>query len=252
MNSMSKGRDAVFIRPLQEEERVSVQPFSLQEMESSAEAFHVLQEREEEEQAKEVEVAVEEVGHADVGVPTAQQLDELQKQAYQEAYEKGLAEGREAGHSQALAEARQQTSQHTEQLQGILQRFAEPLQALEDEVVDELISMVITVAKHIIRRELKSEPGQIIAVTREALAALPMNSRHIKLHLHPEDATLVKETLIVSEEDSPWRVVEDPTLSRGGLKVMSENSQIDATVESRLGEIISRVLGDQRGEAGSE
>jgi len=247
---MSKGRDVVVTRALDESECVSVQAFSLQEMESSHDAFHVLQEREEQEGKSGVEV--EEVSRHSMEVLTAQQLEELQKQAYQEAYEKGLAEGREAGHAQALTESRQQSAQHTEQFQAILQSFSEPLQTLDDEVVDELISMVITVAKHLIRRELKSEPGQIIAVTREALAALPMNSRQIKLHLHPEDALLVKETLLVAEGESPWHIVEDPTLSRGGLKVISENSQIDATVEGRLGEIISRVLGDQRGESSSE
>ena len=39
-------------------------------------------------------------------------------------------------------------------------------------------------------------------------------------------------------------------LPRGGCRVTSENSTIDATVEQRLGAAIAAVLGDERGRAG--
>ena len=41
-------------------------------------------------------------------------------------------------------------------------------------------------------------------------------------------------------------MVEDPTLSRGGCLVRSENSQIDARVESRVHAIVGSMLGEER------
>ncbi len=244
---MSKGREIVITRALDKSQLADVKPFSLEEMETKVGAFNALKE-----QPEEGAVKVEEVSnHSQQGMLTAEQLETLQQQAYQEAYEKGLAEGRTAGQAQALAEGRKKLLQQGAQLEAMIKSLAEPMQLLDLEIYDELVAMVITIAKHLISRELKTDPGQIIAATREALAILPMNSRNIKVHLHPEDALLVREILSVSEDESPWKIVEDATLSRGGLKIMTENSQVDASIESRLGEIVTRLLGDQR-ELGSE
>ena len=127
-----------------------------------------------------------------------------------------------------------------------------PFQELDDEVVDQIVTMVITMGKHLIRRELKIDPGQIVATVREAVGALPVASRDVHLHLNPEDARLIRETLQVSDEQSRWQIHEDPSMTRGGVKVLTENSQIDATVETRLSEIISQAFGDERGQESEE
>ena len=79
-----------------------------------------------------------------------------------------------------------------------------------------------------------------------AMAALPLTARNVRLHLHPEDATLVRETLSVSDNERSWKIVDDPVLTRGGCKVSSDTSQIDASVERRLHNVIANVLGGQR------
>ncbi|RMG30702.1 MAG: flagellar assembly protein FliH, partial [Gammaproteobacteria bacterium] len=43
-----------------------------------------------------------------------------------------------------------------------------------------------------------------------------------------------------------WKLVEDPTLSRGGCRVETESSRIDATVEQRLHAVLARFLGGER------
>ena len=81
---------------------------------------------------------------------------------------------------------------------------------------------------------------------REAMAALPLAARNVRLHLHPEDATLVREMLALSDGERGWQISEDPVLSRGGCKISSDTSQIDASVERRLHTVIANVLGGQR------
>jgi len=41
-------------------------------------------------------------------------------------------------------------------------------------------------------------------------------------------------------------IKEDPTLARGGCKVETDTSQIDASMESRIAEIAAEVLGGER------
>ncbi len=44
-------------------------------------------------------------------------------------------------------------------------------------------------------------------------------------------------------------MVEDPTLARGGCLVRTENSQIDARLESRVNAIVGSMLGEERASA---
>jgi flagellar assembly protein FliH len=78
------------------------------------------------------------------------------------------------------------------------------------------------------------------------MSILPVSSRNISLILHPEDASLVRETYELSESELGWRIVEDPVLARGGCRISTETSQVDATLESRLATLIAPLLGGER------
>lgn len=91
-------------------------------------------------------------------------------------------------------------------------------------------------------------PGEVVAVVKEALDQLPVTTGDVRLELHPEDAALVRNALsgVDSEAKAPWRIVEDPVLSRGGCRVLTDNSRIDATVESRINTAIAAAMGGER------
>ena len=86
----------------------------------------------------------------------------------------------------------------------------------------------------------------LVGVVREAINLLPVASQDVQVHLHPEDAALVRELLSPSDTDPAWVISEDPLLSRGGCRVSTQNSQIDATAEARLQAVIAAVAGDER------
>jgi len=200
-------------------------------------------------------------------MPTAESIQEIQEQAYQEAYDKaykkaeeeGLAQGLKAGHEQGFAEGKKEgfeqglaegqtlVNTKSEQLSQILSTLDTPLEQLDKEVEDELMFLVMVIARHVIRREVKQDPSHVIAAVRQAVALLPVSARNIKVQLNPEDAALVRETLSVDEEHGQrWRIIEDPMLSRGGCNVETDYSRIDATVEARINMIVSQVLGGER------
>jgi len=181
---------------------------------------------------------VEEMDASAVKPLTAEQLEQIRREAQREGFETGRKEG--------LAAAQKEVRATVQRLTQIIHAFSNPLEDVDATVEQELVSLAIAVARQIIRRELKTDPGQVVAVVREALAALPVATRRVTIHLHPEDAALVREALPGGGEETNWRIVEDALLSRGGCRIQAEHSQIDATVEKRIAAIVAQLLGGER------
>jgi flagellar assembly protein FliH len=169
-----------------------------------------------------------------------------------EAWEQGHAQGREAGLVSAQQEARAaeaEAERRVQQLQSILDLMARPLADLDQQVQRQLALLAGAIARQIIRRELKTQPDEIVAVVRETVGLLPIVARQVRVHLHPEDAELVRSRLASASGERAWSIVEDPMLARGGCRVTSETSSIDAQLEQRLGAAIATMLGDERAAA---
>ena len=177
---------------------------------------------------------------------TAAQLEQIQKQAYQEGFEQGKKEGFSYGHKEALEEGRKQLQQNVQNMEQLLHALETPFKQLDEQVEQELVALAIAIVKQLVRREIKADPNQILGVVREAIGILPVSSRHVRLVLHPDDAVLVREVYSTTETELGWVIVEDPILARGGCRVLTDTSQIDATLESRLTALIAPLLGGER------
>ncbi|MGB5245069.1 MAG: flagellar assembly protein FliH [Woeseia sp.] len=177
-------------------------------------------------------------GGTSQGMMTASRLQDLQKEAYDEAF----AEGREAG----LKAGQQELAERVARLDALLQAQAQPLAELDELVEKQLVELAVSLTRKLFRRELKLDPGQIVGVVREAVGLLPIASRDVRVHLHPDDATLIREVLSAPDGDRAWTVIEDPLIDRGGCRVTTEASQINAENQTRLNAVIAAVVGDER------
>ena len=170
--------------------------------------------------------------------PTVSGLADLQAEAHAEAFAQGLAEGREAGRGEVRAQV--------EKLAGMFYDLAKPFEVLNAEVERELLTLAMALARQIVRRELKTDPTQIIGIIRDAIAALPVAAREVRVHLHPEDASVVRQNLAPTESERAWTIVEDPVMARGGCQITTTTSRIDARLETRLAAILSELMGTER------
>jgi len=170
--------------------------------------------------------------------PTVSGLADLQAEAHAEAFAQGLAEGREAGRGEVRAQV--------ERLAGMFYDLAKPFEALNAEVERELLTLAMALARQIVRRELKTDPTQNIGIIRDAIAALPVAAREVRVHLHPEDAAVVRQNLAPTESERAWTIIEDPVMARGGCQITTTNSRIDARLETRLAAILSELMGTER------
>lgn len=201
-------------------------------------------------------------------LPTAEDIEEIQAQAYKEAYDEafekarleGIAQGKEEGFKQGfeegkaegfqsgLSEGQKVIDEKSSQFSAIMSTLSNPLEKLDNEVEEELVTLAMLVARQLIRRELKLDPSHVIAAIRQAVEILPVATQKIVVFLHPDDATLVRESLSLADEDEQrWKIVEDPMLARGGCKVETKFSRIDASIETRINSVITQVIGGERG-----
>jgi flagellar assembly protein FliH len=180
------------------------------------------------------------------GLLTAAQLGEIHKAARTEGFEQGRREGQEYGHREGLEQGRAEIQTRVDGLDRMLRALDRPFEQLDQQVENEIVTLVISMMRQLIRREVKLDPGQIVGVVREALQILPVSARNIRVVLHPEDAELVREAYTLGEHDQQWQIVEDPVIQRGGCRIHTDTSQIDATLDSRLSSLIAPLLAGER------
>lgn len=165
--------------------------------------------------------------------PTVSDLQALEHQAHDEGYA--------AGHAEGLAEAQQQLRARVARLDALYASAARPLQALDDEAEQELARLALVVARRVLAHELKLSPELVVQAVRQAAAALPSATGGLRVRLHPDDLTLLRELDAV---ESHWQLLADPALTRGGCRLESERSRLDAQLETRLAAMVDAVLGE--------
>ncbi len=167
-------------------------------------------------------------------------------QGFQEGHQQGHAQGYEEATAIGQHETRELQKQQAAQFASLMDALNEPFKKLDAKVEKQLVDLAIAIATHLVRRELKQDPGEVIAVVRAAVNVLPVAAQNISLHLHPADADLVKSALALTHTITAWNIVENPLITQGGCKVITDVSYVDATVEKRLASVISMVLGGER------
>lgn len=172
------------------------------------------------------------------GLMTASRLQDLQKEAYDEAYAQGLADG--------LAAGQQELAERVARLDALLIAQAQPLAELDELVEQQIVDLAMKAVRKLFRREMKLDPSHVVGVVREAVSLLPVASRDVKVHLHPDDANLIREALSTPDGDRAWALAEDPLINRGGCRITTETSQIDAENQTRLNALIASIAGDER------
>lgn len=181
-------------------------------------------------------------------LPTLEEIESIQRQAYEEGYEQGKKEGFDFGHREALEAGRKQLSEKLHSLEALFSVLDNPFKELDDQVERELLTLVVAMVGQLVRREVRTDPNHIVGVMREAMAILPVNSRGIRVLLHPEDAEIVRDLYNMADSEQGWQIAEDPVVQRGGCRIVTDTSQVDATLESRLHNLIAPLLGGLRSE----
>lgn len=154
-----------------------------------------------------------------VQLPTAADIDAMFEDARRDGYETGLNEGAELVREQA------------QRVAALADGLDDALRRLDGDVAEELVGLAIEIAHRLVRHALAENPEAVIETVRAALGQLPQ--AQARIHLHPDDVALVRAYLADQSEHAHHALVEDDSVSRGGCRLQTAGSEIDATIETR-------------------
>lgn len=168
-------------------------------------------------------------------VPSARHLKEAEEAAREE--------GRMRGHAEGYASGAREVRELAQRLTQLIEHLQAPLKQLDAQLEQQLILLSAATAKRLVVAELEQHPEKIENIVREAVAALQVPAKDLRIHLHPQDAQLLQDNLVLDTEAN-WKLVPDTALSRGDCRVLAENARIDALLDTRLASIARRLLGE--------
>lgn len=170
-------------------------------------------------------------------LPSADEIEKIRKDAYDEGLRNGVDEGRKRGEAEY------------EQVISLVNNISDQLNSLSsirsDAIVSEIKNTITAIVKQVIRREISISSEQIISVVKEGFSLLPSLNENITLKIHPDDAEIV-ETSIIGKMSLKVTVIQDPSLSSGGCHFETDSAKIDMSVETRMAKVFVNIMGGQR------
>lgn len=187
---------------------------------------------------------------------TAEDLENIRKEAYQagfdegkqagfeqgrnEGVEQGKKEGHQQGLNQGLADGQSRIDQAITQLQSCMQQLANPIAEQQQIVEQAMLNVSLAISRAVIHRELKLDSAQISKTIENAVHDLPDFSSGVKVHLNASDiphAQKASENLGVALE-----LIGDNRIQPGGCTVETSSQLVDYTIEKRFQKTVHAML----------
>ncbi|MED5619753.1 FliH/SctL family protein [Ideonella sp. BN130291] len=161
--------------------------------------------------------------------PTAEQIQGHLQQARQDGYQDGYRDGLVALDSFKQSFAQQMTAQ----IGQLLHSFENQLDELEQQMALAVARTATQLARQVVRSELQANPALVAKVAEEAVNAVLMSARHIRVHVNPQDQALVAEGAAEALQARGARLMASTAIERGGCLIESDAGSIDARIEAR-------------------
>ncbi|WP_419793801.1 flagellar assembly protein FliH [Pseudomonas palleroniana] len=192
------------------------------------------------ESVEEPPVQMEEVPLEEVQPLTLEELEAIRQEAYNEGFAAGEKDGFRSTTLKVRQEAEAALSVQLASLERLMSSLFDPIAEQDSQLEKAMVRLVEHMTRQVIQRELVLDSSHIESVMREALKLLPLGVGNVRLYINPQDFEQVKA--LRERHEETWRIVEDATLQPGGCRVETEHSRIDATVETRITQIMAKLF----------
>lgn len=168
---------------------------------------------------------------------TVAELESIRQQAHDEGY----AQGRDAGYAAGIQQARTEAAQiHT-----LLQNLQDALNQIDGQLAQSLLDLSLEIARKMTGEILQTKPEIILKIVGDAIGSLPHFNQNAHLILHPDDAELVRRHMGEQLSHAGWKIFVDAQIGRGGCRVETTHSQVDATTEARWKRVVESIGQDK-------
>lgn len=162
-----------------------------------------------------------------------EQLHAARQGGYQDGYRDGMA---------ALDAFKQSFAQQmSRQIGALVSGFDAEMRGLEDEMAASVARIAVELARQVVRSELAQRPELIARVAHDAVEALQLSARHVRVRVHPDDFPLVQDGAGQELQAREAQLIPDPEVARGGVKVDADIASVDATIAARWQQAASAI-----------
>ncbi len=168
---------------------------------------------------------------------TIAELESLRQQAHDEGY----AQGRDAGYAAGIQQARVEAAQ----IHALMQNLQDAIGQMDGQLAQSLLDLSLEIARKMTGEVLQTKPEVILKVVSDAISGLPHFNQNAHLVLHPDDAELVRKHMGEQLAHAGWKIFTDAQIKRGGCRVETAHSQVDATTEVRWEHIVESIGQDK-------
>jgi flagellar assembly protein FliH len=228
---------------------------------------HIVHAEEEEEDASEVIIEEAEI---EVEPITAEQLEAIRQEAYNEGLEQGLVEGRQKGEKlgfdegnktglsegketgeklgydagflkgekQAEADADNKNAELSSKLHSCMRNMEKAVNDQKAAIEEFLPELVILIAEAVVTEELSQGSEHIVNIVQQALNALPTDTSGLTIECSQHDLEFLKNAQIDSDFDA--KIKSNEKIPAGGCKIHSRFSAIDFHLSERWGVILKQ------------
>jgi flagellar assembly protein FliH len=177
-------------------------------------------------------------------------FEEARREGHERGHAEGLEEGRAAGREQAHVDATARFDREHADVVAAMTQAVGDIEAMKEalavEAERDLLEFAVSVARKLTFDigELHREAG--VENLRRAVA-LVGTATDLTVHVHPDDLdsirTFADSVLARTAASSAVNIVSDDSLAPGGCRVSTASTQIDATLETQVEEMLSLLLG---------
>ncbi|MEZ5399057.1 MAG: FliH/SctL family protein [Bryobacteraceae bacterium] len=166
----------------------------------------------------------------------AVRAEERERAARDQGYQAGLRDGERSGREAAKADFSAEAARILGQVtQGVGELAAFRLRVRQQMEAD-LVRLSIAIARRIVHRELHVDPEALLGIVKAAIDKIESRDL-LRLRVSAADHTLIEQGLRGALATSRADLVSDASLPRGSLVLESTRGELDASVETQLGEI---------------
>ena len=165
-------------------------------------------------------------------LPTAERVERVYQEATEQGYHAGFAEGVAAGR------------EHAARIAALVKGVEAELATLDQGVAEDLLQLALGIARQVVTTALAVKPELLIPLVREAVQNLPYAGSAANLLLNPDDAALIKSALGEQLAQGGMKIIEDRAIARGGCRIESAGSTIDAALSTRWQRVLEAMGAD--------
>ncbi|OJJ28676.1 flagellar assembly protein FliH [Campylobacter concisus] len=163
---------------------------------------------------------------------------ENQESEFAKRLEAEISRAKEDGKNEGIAQANAANEARINELEA---RFSASAAKLDEQYVkfdeflkkieEELGQTAIKIAKEVIDKEISTSSSQIAHHLASSLIKELSNVKNIEIRVNPEDSEYIKEQFSNNEH---VKISADDAISKGGVVIISDGGNIDATMQTRL------------------